>query len=115
MSLSLIQVSTMTASLRSVLPENVVVQPGDADRERMTAAVRAELRRDNQRLTEHQVDLIAEVAVELRLTRVRLFRETDPPRNDLRLPSALSVFQMQPDRPAAPLNAHRRARPVPSA
>ena len=99
----------MTASLRSVLPENQVVSPRDADRERMMAEVRAELRRDNQRLTEHQVDLIAEVAVELRLTRVRLFRETTPPRNDLRLPSALSVFQTQPDAPAVKLNAHRRA------
>jgi hypothetical protein len=98
----------MTASLRSALPENEGVQPHSADRQEMMAAVRAELRHDNQRLTEHQVDLIAEVAVELRLTRVRLFRETANPRSELRLPSALSVFQTQPDRPGSPLNARRR-------
>jgi hypothetical protein len=43
-----------------------------AERAAMHARVRAELRAAHRRLTDRQIDLIADVTVELRLTRVRL-------------------------------------------
>jgi hypothetical protein len=43
-----------------------------ADRAETLQQVRAELRDNHPRLTEKQIDLIADVAVELRLTRSRL-------------------------------------------
>ena len=45
---------------------------GLADRAEALQQVRAELRDNHPRLTDKQIDLIADVAVELRLTRSRL-------------------------------------------
>jgi hypothetical protein len=45
---------------------------GLADRAETLQQVRAELRDNHPRLTDKQIDLIADVAVELRLTRSRL-------------------------------------------
>lgn len=42
------------------------------DRAEMIARTRAELRENHRRLTDRQIDLIAEVAVEIRLTSFRM-------------------------------------------
>jgi hypothetical protein len=57
------------------MQDQTVTQQGTsslADRAETLQQVRAELRDNHPRLTEKQIDLIADVAVELRLTRSRL-------------------------------------------
>ena len=48
-----------------------------AERSTIFARVRAEVRESNRRLADGQIDLIADVAVELRLMQVRLGIRTD--------------------------------------
>ncbi|HEY2064973.1 MAG TPA: hypothetical protein VGG84_03370 [Gemmatimonadaceae bacterium] len=50
--------------------------PSPAERAALYAQVRAELRAEHRRLTERQIDLIAAVAVELRLVRITLGAHT---------------------------------------
>jgi hypothetical protein len=61
----------------SISPESGIMP----DRAAAFEQVRAELRDNHPRLTDKQIDLIADVAVELRLTRMRLGlpADTAPP------------------------------------
>ena len=49
-----------------------------ADRDEVLVLVRAELRDNHPRLTERQIDLIADVAADLRLTQIRYGLATGP-------------------------------------
>ncbi|HEU4723297.1 MAG TPA: hypothetical protein VFS59_18185 [Gemmatimonadaceae bacterium] len=60
------------------------------DRAETLVQVRAELRDNHPRLTDKQIDLIADVAVELRLAQIRLGVVTTPS-----LPAALPVVRMR--------------------
>jgi nitroreductase len=60
------------------LAEREFQQDGEVDRLMILLYVRAELRANHPRLTEQQIDLVAGVAVELRLTRIRLGLPTVP-------------------------------------
>jgi hypothetical protein len=60
------------------------------DRAETLVQVRAELRDNHPRLTDKQIDLIADVAVELRLAQIRLGVVTAPS-----LPSPLPVVRMR--------------------
>ena len=56
--------------MHSAAPEATVTST--PDRSALFSRIRAELREHHRRLTDGQIDLIANVAVELRLTKVRL-------------------------------------------
>ena len=68
----------MATTIDSSTTGEVAVMP---DRAAAFEQVRAELRDNHPRLTDKQIDLIAEVAVDLRLTRMRLGlpADTAPP------------------------------------
>jgi hypothetical protein len=59
----------MATTIDSSTTGEVAIMP---DRAAAFEQVRAELRDNHPRLTDKQIDLIAEVAVDLRLTRMRL-------------------------------------------
>jgi hypothetical protein len=52
-------------------------EDGTLERSEMIARTRADLRAHHRQLTEQQIDLIAEVAVEIRLTSFRVLQSFD--------------------------------------